>query len=214
LNAASVSAGGLLVTSAFRYYFKKRHVRFGVHAGKFVLYILGATLIQAICWLSLIFLVFLPLLKTYQISLIQLVLNIVPLSILLLIWNLVYLGYHLIKQYHLNEVEKWKLEAEVQKARMGALKSQINPHFMFNALNNIRALILEDPQLARQMITKFSEIFRYALQHTENKETTISDELNIISQYLDLVKIQYEEKLKFSIHAEDAVMKIVIPPMI
>lgn len=124
------------------------------------------------------------------------------------------MGYQMIRQHHLIEVEKLKLEVSIQKAQMGNLKSQINPHFIFNALNNIRALILEDHQLARQMLTRFSEIFRYALQHAEDSEITIAEEINMLKQYLELVKMQYEDRLDFTIQADESLLKENIPPMI
>lgn len=214
LNAVGMITGGLLVTSAYRYIIKKDSAPFKLQAGKFILSLLGATLLQSICWVILISLLFMPFYGFRLGLFIELAISLVPLCCLLLIWNLVYLSYHLMRRYHQTEIEKWKLEAEVQKATLGALKSQINPHFMFNALNNIRALILEDPQLARQMITKFSEIFRYALQQSEEREITVAEELRVLNQYLELVKMQYEEKLKYRINADDNVANEVIPPMI
>ncbi len=64
------------------------------------------------------------------------------------------------------------------------------------------------------MLTQFSETFRYALQHSENSETTVAKEVHIVSQYLQLVSIQYEEKMQFSINAEENILHDSIPPMI
>jgi len=156
----------------------------------------------------------LPFVTKYHLNLLHLALNIFPLTGMILVWNMIYLSYHLMKQYHSSEIEKWKLEAEVQKANLGNLRSQINPHFMFNALNNIRALITEDPQRARYMLTVFAENFRYALRHAENKEVGVEEEMAILEKYLELLKIQYEEKLQYTIHADDIALKETIPPMI
>jgi two-component system, LytTR family, sensor kinase len=213
-NFLSISIGGFLVTSVYRYLLKKYNYRFTLKLGRFIGLLLVSTLIQTACWLSLILLVTWPIAATHGIDMHTAAFNLIPLWAIILIWNLVYLSYHLLRQYHTTEVEKWKLEAEVQKASLGNLKSQINPHFMFNALNNIRALILEDPNRAREMLTQFSETFRYALQHSENSETTVAKELSIVKQYLALVGIQYEEKMQYTIDAEDSVMNEKIPPMI
>jgi two-component system LytT family sensor kinase len=214
LNAAGLVGGGFAITSIYRYYLKQQNNQFKLQASKFILSLLGSTVIQSICWLALLWLIFLPTIFKYHIGTVQFCLNFIPLTGVLLIWNLVYIGYHLLRQYHTTEVERWKLEAEIQKARLGALKSQINPHFMFNALNNIRALILEDPQVARDMVTKFSEIFRHALQHSEDKEITVAEELKILSQYLELIRIQYEEKLQYQVNADNSILSETMPPMI
>jgi two-component system LytT family sensor kinase len=214
LNALGITAGGLAITSVYRYYLKKQQNKFRLRAGRFILTLLGSTMAQSLCWLLLIYLLFLPVQTKYNISTFHLLLNIVPLTALLLCWNLAYLSYHLVRQYHITEVEKWKLEADVQKASMGALRSQINPHFMFNTLNNIRALVLENPSQARRMITSFSELFRYTLQHSENKEVCVGDELNMLRQYLELIKMQYEDKLQYHLNADDAPLTATIPPMV
>lgn len=106
------------------------------------------------------------------------------------------------------------LESEFQKAKLGALKSQVNPHFMFNAINNIRAMILEDPVLAREMLTKFAEIFRHALQYTGEKLITIKEELGILTHYLEIQQLQFEGRLRYKISAEEHLLNEMIPPLI
>ena len=213
-NLLVLSIGGFIVTSAYRAYLKKYKYTFTMKLGRFVALLSVSTLVVSVCWLLLILLVTWPIAGKFNINMRLVAFQIIPLAALILIWILVYLIYHLIRQYHINEVEKWKLEAEVEKANLGTLRSQINPHFMFNALNNIRALILEDPQKAREMLTQFSETFRYALQHSENSETTVAKEVHIVSQYLQLVGIQYEEKMQVTINAEENILNESIPPMI
>lgn len=214
LNFAGTAVGGFLVTTLYRYYLKKSKARLTLSIGSFISRLLLTTLILAICWMVFNILLFLPFFKEYHLRLVVFVFNLVPLVVLVLIWNLVYLGCQLITQYHVTEIEKWKLQAEAQKAQLGNLKAQINPHFIFNALNNIRAMILEDHQQARHMLTKFSEILRYALKHAEDIEITIAKEIEMLRQYLDLVKIQYEDRLVFSITAAPELLTEKIPPMI
>ena len=213
-NFVAITSGGFIVTSAYRIYLKKRNYRFSLNPGRVLALLIISTLVQSVCWMVLLMLASLPIAGKYHIDLIKLIVQIIPLGALILIWNLVYLGYYLMRQYHRTEVEKWKLEAEIQKASLGNLKSQINPHFLFNALNNIRALILENPAKARQMLTLFSENFRYALQHSENSETTVAKEVGIVSQYLELVGIQYEDRMQYTVHADESILNEKIPPMI
>lgn len=177
MNMAGISVGGFLVTSAYRFYLKKQGFSFNLKAGKFIRILIVSTLIISICWLMLCVTLFLPVINQYHIKLPIFILNLVPLTFMALAWVAIYMIYHFLIEYHETEIKRWKLEAEVQKATLGALKSQINPHFMFNSLNNIRALILEDHQKARAMITKFAELLRYALQHSEKKEITVEEEL-------------------------------------
>jgi two-component system LytT family sensor kinase len=214
MNVVGMAGGGLLITTVYRYYLKKQDYKFDLNARRFIGFLLLCAFLQSICWLIFVILITLPFQKKYAIDLISISPNIVPFFILALIWNVIYLGYHLLKQFHQTEVERWKLESAIQKAQLGALKAQINPHFMFNALNNIRALILENPSQARDMITRFSELFRYALQHSEDKEATAAAELSILNQYLELLKIQYENKLHYTIDADEHLLDELIPPMV
>ena len=213
LNLVGVSVGGLLVTSFYRIYIKKRLLNFELSPGRFIINLLAASFIQAIFWLIFILAISIPFTKAYDINLFRLLFNLFPLMGIATVWTLCYLGYHLIRRYHHSEIEKWKLEAEVQKAQLGALKAQINPHFVFNALNNIRAQILEDPALARVTLTRFSEIFRHALRHSDSPTVPIETELEILEQYLELLKLQYEDRLRYRINAGSDVMKEKVPPM-
>ncbi len=214
LNITGMCAGGLIVTSLYRAYFHKRKSKLEINAGRLIAFLFASAFVLAAVWLLILILLMLPFTGYKTISIVPILFQIVPLTGIMLAWDAVYLGYHLIRQYHITEVEKWKLEVEVRQAQLGTLRAQINPHFMFNALNNIRALILEDPQLARQMLTKFSEIFRHALQHANGKEIKIIDEVHLLKQYLDLLKIQYEERLQCNIHVDESILQVVIPPMI
>ncbi len=213
LNLVGVSVGGLLVTSLYRIYTQRKTLNFKLSPGRFMMMLFSASFLQAILWLMFILVISIPFLTAYHIKIFHLLFNLFPLMGMATVWTLCYLGYHLIRRYHHSEVEKWRMEAEVQKAQLGALKAQINPHFMFNALNNIRAQILEDPALARVTLTKFSEIFRYTLQHSDSRTVHIETELEILNQYLELLKLQYENRLEYSINADSSVMQEKIPPM-
>lgn len=214
LNFLSTAGGGFVITTLYRYYLKNNKFKFTLSAGAFILRLFVTTAVLSVLWMAFNILLFSPFFERFNLHFMQFLMGFLPLIILMMIWNLIYLGCQLTRQYHVNEIEKWKLQAEVQKAQLGNLKAQLNPHFIFNALNNIRAMILEDHQQARQMLTKFSEILRYALKHAEDMEITISEELEMLRQYLDLVKIQYEDRLIFSITAAPALLTEKIPPMI
>lgn len=212
LNFTGLSVGGLISSTLYRYYF--RGVKLKIRWKGIIFHVLASSLFQSLLWMLIMLLLSWPFAKTYSINFVRGLLNLVPIYIIILAWDLIYLGYHLILTYHQNEVERWKLESEFQKAQLGALKSQVNPHFMFNAINNIRALILENPVLARDMLTKFAEIFRHALQYTNEKLITIGEELHILTHYLEIHKLHFEERLTYCINLQENLQNQMIPPMV
>lgn len=135
------------------------------------------------------------------------------LSIIALIWSLVYFIYKYFTNYKQVEVDKWKLEAAVKDAELLALKSQINPHFMFNCLNNIRSLVIENPEKARDMILHLSDLLRYSLQFSNKEKINLEDEIEIVKNYLNLESIQYEDRLRYKLEISDSTLEMKIPPM-
>lgn len=130
------------------------------------------------------------------------------------LWTAVYLIIYFFRNYKKEEVEKWQLQTAVKDAELIALKAQINPHFLFNALNNIRALILEDHMKARDMVSHLSELLRYSIQFNDNEKVTIDEELEIVNKYLELESIHYENRLHYEISARKDLGKFRIPPML
>ena len=93
------------------------------------------------------------------------------------------------------------------------LKSQLNPHFIFNALNSIRALVDENPSKSKQAINQLSNILRNSLASDKKGLTKFEDELKIVKDYLGLESIRFEERLKteFEIHPDS--QKFLVPPL-
>ena len=140
--------------------------------------------------------------------------NFINISLVFFIWSAIYFAYQYFKRYNRAEVEKLALQLKVKEAELGVLKSQINPHFMFNALNNIRALILENQEQARTMLTNLSDILRYSLSHAKAATVSLESELEIVRYYFELASIQYENRLKYSIEVADGLQQTQIPPML
>ncbi len=92
------------------------------------------------------------------------------------------------------------LQQELSQIKFEVLKSQINPHFMFNSLNVLSGLIKKDPSKAEQFIDEFSHIYRYVLEIIEQSVTTLGKELEFMRSYLFLQKIRYGESLTFSVN--------------
>lgn len=134
-------------------------------------------------------------------------------SILILLWCLIYYVVHYMENYKKKEIESLIWEAAVKDYELKTLKSQLNPHFMFNAMNSIRALIEEDPESAKAAITKLSNILRYSLQMERMERVPLENEIETVKNYLDLERIRFEDRLKYKIDIDRVTNKIEIPPM-
>ncbi len=111
------------------------------------------------------------------------------------------------------EIESYIWEAAVKDFELKTLKSQLNPHFMFNALNSIRALIGEDPDSAQTALTKLSNILRYSLKMERVETVPLQEEMQTVSDYLSLENIRFEERLKYNIDIDPKSANIAVPPM-
>ena len=143
----------------------------------------------------------------------KLVGGIINISILILLWSLIYFVIHYMENYKKKEIESLIWEAAVKDYELKTLKSQLNPHFMFNAMNSIRALIEEDPESAKVAITKLSNILRYSLQMERMERVPLEDEVETVKNYLDLERIRFEDRLKYKFDIDRSTQKIEIPPM-
>ena len=129
-------------------------------------------------------------------------------------WTVVYYLYHFFFLNTEMEVEKIRLEASIRETESKILRAQMNPHFMFNALNSIRALILEDPAKAQKGVTQLSNILRSSLLADRRKTVSLSEELRTVDDYLALEKIRYEERLMVHKNISPDTLNIQIPPML
>lgn len=132
----------------------------------------------------------------------------------LMIWTLFYYASHYFERKSEVEVDKIRLESSIKETESKVLRAQMNPHFMFNALNSIRALILEEPDKAQKAVTQLSNILRSSLLADRRKTVSLSEELRTVEDYLALEKIRYEERLQVrkSIHPE--ALTVQVPPML
>ncbi|MDA0194716.1 MAG: histidine kinase [Bacteroidetes bacterium] len=129
--------------------------------------------------------------------------------ILYLLWSIIYFMFHYFESYR----QALKREATLNEIELNNLKSQLNPHFIFNALNSIRALVDEDPDKSKSAITQLSNILRNSLTLDKSQLIDFEDEMSTVKDYLALETIRYEERLQTSVklHPESAHYKI--PPM-
>jgi two-component system LytT family sensor kinase len=128
-------------------------------------------------------------------------------------WSAVYFGLHYFDNYRQAEVDKWKLAATAREAEMRTLQAQLNPHFLFNGLNNIRALVMEDPARARAMMTHLAELLRYSMQRNGAEQVPLATELDIVDNYLQLEAMQLEERLHYTVDVAPEALPVLLPPM-
>ncbi len=143
----------------------------------------------------------------------SLLIGTVNLSSVIIFWSLIYFAFHFFENYKKAEIESLIWENAVKEFELRTLRSQLNPHFMFNALNSIRALIKEDPQKAQTAVTKLSNILRYALKIERAETVPLEEEMQAIEDYLALEKIRFEERLKYEVKVDPKSGRIEIPPM-
>jgi sensor histidine kinase YesM len=131
----------------------------------------------------------------------------------LIIWNLIYFTYHYIEKSRQEQLDKMRLQSLVKEMELNTIKAHINPHFIFNALNSIRALVDENPERARQAITELSNILRSSMQAEKTETASLEKELNIVKDYLALEHIRFEDRLKVEFNVDEDTLDQPVPPM-
>lgn len=128
-------------------------------------------------------------------------------------WVLIYYFYHYLVKSRRQQLDTLKLEALVKELELKTIKSHINPHFIFNALNSIRALIDEDPSRARNAVTHLGNILRSSMQTEKSETVPLEKELGIVRDYLALEHIRFEERLKVEYQIDQHTLMQPVPPM-
>jgi two-component sensor histidine kinase len=111
------------------------------------------------------------------------------------------------------ESEALRFEVLAKDAELRALQAQINPHFFFNSLNSVRALIYESPDAAAKMVDQLAALMRYTLSSGNKTTVDLSDELDAVRAYLAIEKIRFEERLRPVFNVEPDLDDVQIPPM-
>jgi two-component system, LytTR family, sensor kinase len=112
-----------------------------------------------------------------------------------------------------NEKKLEEQERLLVEARLAALTSQINPHFLFNTLNSVSSLIRTDPNQARVMVVRLSKVLRRLLRKHENL-TSLRDELSFIEDYLAIEVVRFGDKLRFEKDVADDTLDMLVPSMV
>jgi signal transduction histidine kinase len=128
------------------------------------------------------------------------------LVILVIIWGLDHL-----RMYREKELAAGRLEAELARANLQVLKSQVNPHFLFNTLHMISAIVYQDPSLADRMISRLSDLLRATLEQPDAQKIPLKNELDVLSLYLDIMKARFGERLAIEYDIAPETLSALIP---
>jgi len=131
----------------------------------------------------------------------------------LFIWNCIYFIYHYVQKSRKQQLDTLQLEALVKTLELQTIKAHINPHFIFNSLNSIRALVDENPQRARKAITELSNILRSSMQVEKMEMVPFEKELYIVKDYLALENMRFEDRLKIEYQIDEDTLDQPVPPM-
>ena len=133
------------------------------------------------------------------------------------IYALISLSYYLmisVENINQKNIRQANLEKMLRETELLMLRSQINPHFLFNSLNSISSLTITNPEKAREMIVKLSEFMRYALSRKDEQFVNLGKELENLRLYLEIEKVRFGEKLVLQENTMESSLKIEIPNMI
>jgi len=132
--------------------------------------------------------------------------------VVFLIWEIIYFAFHTFRNWKLEEIKNLQLRAAKTEIELNSFKAQLNPHFIFNALNSIRALVDENPAESKRAITMLSGILRGTLMLGRRQVVALGEELDMVTKYLAMEKIRFEERLSVSTSFDPELSGVLIPP--
>ena len=130
-----------------------------------------------------------------------------------LTWTVFYFTALSLRRASRFEAEALRLEVLAKDAQLRALQAQVNPHFFFNSLNSVRALIFEDREAAAQMIDQLANLMRHALQSSQHAMVPLSAELDAVRAYLAIEQSRFEDRLRVSFDIPPGTDHVHVPPM-
>lgn len=139
----------------------------------------------------------------------NLVLN---LSVLFLVWSILYFAVITFRNWKNEEFKNLELRAAKTEIELNSFRAQMNPHFMFNSLNSVRALIDENPEKAKHAVTLLSGILRNNLLLGRKQMVPLKEELDLVEKYLSLERVRFEERLQVEYNIHPSTMNCVLPP--
>jgi len=134
-------------------------------------------------------------------------------GLFILPWVLIYYFYHFFQKSQRQQMDTLRLETLIKELELKTIKAHINPHFIFNSLNSIRALVDENPQRARKAVTELSNILRSSMQAEKMETVPFEKELSIVKDYLALENMRFEDRLRIEYQIDEDTLDQQVPPM-
>jgi two-component system, LytTR family, sensor kinase len=131
-----------------------------------------------------------------------------------MIWLSLYHAYHFFENMQLKTAEQYESTVKLQASELSFLRSQLNPHFLFNALNSIHALSLMQSTRASDAVLLLSDLMRYTLNYGKKNLVSLEEEMDIVQKYLALEQIRFGKKLTYQFDIQPNTLPILIPPII
>ncbi len=135
-------------------------------------------------------------------------------SVLFALWQVLYFAIVSVRRNQQAQLRHSELIRSLQQAELRLLKAQINPHFLFNALNTVRALIADNPQAAQVAVTRFANTLRYALSAGQQETVPLARELEVVRDYLDIEALRLEDRLRVEYEITEEAGAVDIPTML
>lgn len=126
-------------------------------------------------------------------------------------WSALYFGIRYYQDLQAQREQSLQAQALATQAQLQMLRYQLNPHFLFNSLNSIRALVRSDPERAESMVAELSEFLRYSLRRDVGRDVPLRAELEAVQNYLTLEKIRFEEKLQAEVDVDPSALEWRVP---
>jgi signal transduction histidine kinase len=129
-------------------------------------------------------------------------------------WIFIYISFTGSRDAREQALANARLQASLKGAQLRSLSNQLNPHFLFNSLNNIRFVIHEDAQRADAMLVGLSEMLRYSLEGSLRDKVPLEEEMAVVERYIAIVGLQLEERLRFTLDVPARLHGCLVPPLL
>jgi two-component system, LytTR family, sensor kinase len=131
-----------------------------------------------------------------------------------MIWLSLFHAYFFFENAQIKTAEQYESKVKLQEAELSFLRSQLNPHFLFNALNSIHALSLMQSAKASDAVILLSDLMRYTLNYGKKNLVSLAEEMDIVEKYLELEKIRFNKKLTYQFDIQQNTLSVLVPPII
>jgi two-component system sensor histidine kinase AlgZ len=145
---------------------------------------------------------------------VSIIIEIVNWAFIFALWLTIYFTAVALREHRSAQLKQSELTRALQLAELRLLKSQLNPHFLFNALNTVRSLIADNPSGAQNAVTRLASTLRYSLTSRQDELVTLAQEMDIVADYLELESMRFEERLRTEQQIAQGAAEVKIPVML